>query len=212
MSFCAYCWRLGSEKIVGRRYRLKDDFNRGRAYCCVHSPRSELIARSHKGKVTKVIRKVLNQAEIQYGRKMSRLANDIERDVIIKDKQAAEEQSCVRAWVAGETIISGGNDQKWSKFVTLFFPYIAHSAEWSEAKNSPLEAFKLLEEDNKCDKMVSIHEKVMPDIHLLGLYLMPMMLRLDVWLEIEHNIANKKRKNKLDGFERRSWPKEESLK
>ena len=71
---------------------------------------------------------------------------------------------------------------------------------------SPIEAFSVLERDNDYEGREEFHESVRKDVALLASLVLPMMLRLDVSIEIDLMIANRKRKKKRAGFLRHSWP------
>ena len=181
------------------------------AYCSIHKPSSQKITRKYPQQQSRIIRKVLNQKIIQKARKISRFARRIERCVISKDKMLSLGAGVTRAWMAGDFTITHQLDDQWPVLVSLFFPYIAANSTWSAACLSPLEAFKYLEAENIYDGQEVLHKELATDPSRLAFYIMPMMLRLDVWLEVELMVANRKRKKKLTGFVRKPWPSSFSI-
>ena len=204
VSLCRYCWRLGEVIYDRRGYK---DLNRIRrlethAYCAVHKPRSQKIATGGRGQEERIYRKVLNQKEIQNARKVSRIASRIERCVIARDKRLAHGHGMGRAWVLGDYFIIHELKEQWKQLVIGFFPYVASSSTWGTASLSPSKAFELLESDNRYEGKSMLHQKAIINPELMAQYLMPMMLRLDTWLEAKLMIYNKKIKRKRQGFKR----------
>lgn len=205
VSFCRYCWRLGNtvESARGFADRKRPQATDTHAFCRFHEADAVKIARKRNGE-TVVQRKVRNQREIQKARKVARSARWIERLVIVKDRRDARLQKRTPCWISGDSIIEG-RDDLWPEFVSHFFPHIAHNITFSRAMLSPLDAFRLLEDGNAYEGMQQTHAAVSSDKRKLAFYLMPMMLRLDVCLEVETEIANKKRRKKVSMLERTVW-------
>lgn len=201
-SLCRYCWRIGVQSGDRRGY-VSTSSKMTHAYCGVHKPQAEIVIAGTDEQ--KVYRKVINQKSIQKARKVAKLAGRIERWAVQKDARLSRRDKNVRSWVAGLSIAEN-KSHLWSHFVAIFFPYIANSPKWKEACRSPIEAFSKLEEGNEYEGQKEFHGHMQNDAKTLAAYIMPMMLRLDVSLEVELMIANRKRKTKRTGFPRRSWP------
>ncbi len=203
-SLCRYCWRIGPHFSDRRGYPERSP-DVTHAYCGLHKPQAEPVIVGVKGSEARVYRKVWNQKQIQRARKVAKLADRIERWAIQRDHRLSRRYGTVRSWLAG-LYIAEKREDLWQKFVSLFFPYIAHSTEWRGACMSPIEAFSVLERDNDYEGREEFHESVRKDVGLLASLVLPMMLRLDVSIEIDLMIANRKRKKKRAGFLRHSWP------
>lgn len=204
VSLCRYCWRLGLN-FGDRRGYADRSIKVTHAYCGLHEPRAESIISGTKGLEAKIYRRVINQKQIQKARKVAKLADRIERWVVQRDTRLSRRHGASRSWVVG-LFIAERKGILWPQFVSLFFPYVYHSAEWKGACLSPFEAFSTLERNNAFEGREEFHGKVREDAQLLASLIMPMMLRLDVSIEVELMIANRRRIEKRTGYTRHSWP------
>ena len=152
-----------------------------------------------------------NVTTVRNGRAKEKELNKKERELIDADWIKHRHAPGLSFQIKGESLIDSDDRSGWEVFIKNSFSFAAYDERFEGLCESPERAFTVLDDEkNAYPGRDRVHADLLSDRTKLAFYVMPMILRADVWVEhevraelLKQHSARLDRYAKGNGFDRK---------